>query len=38
MANQPDEEEEVDDPLFDAMAEHWMSIVAGYKQFEDTGY
>ena len=24
-----------DDPFLDAVAEHWESIVAGYKQFED---
>jgi hypothetical protein len=27
--------EQTDDPLFNAMAEHWQQIVAGYKQFED---
>ena len=32
--DQPDTKE-TDDPLFDAMAEHWEQIVAGYKQFED---
>ena len=26
---------ETDDPFLDAVAEHWESIVAGYKQFED---
>ena len=31
---QPDQEE-IHDPMFDAMAEHWEQIVAGYKQFED---
>ena len=32
--DQPDTKE-TDDPLFDAMAEHWEHVVAGYKQFED---
>jgi hypothetical protein len=32
--DQPDSTE-TKDPLFDAMAEHWEQIVAGYKQFED---
>lgn len=27
--------EHTDDPLFDAMAEHWEHIVEGYLQFED---
>ena len=27
--------EQTDDPLFDAMAEHWEHIVEGYLQFED---
>ena len=26
---------QTDDPFLDAVAEHWESIVAGYKQFED---
>ena len=25
----------MDDPLFDAMAEHWEHVVAGYKKFEN---
>jgi hypothetical protein len=32
MANEP---EDVDDPMLAPVAEHWESIVAGYKQFED---
>jgi hypothetical protein len=32
--DQPDPKE-AEDPLFDAMIEHWQQIVAGYKQFED---
>ena len=27
--------EDLDDPLFDAMCEHWEHIVTGYMQFED---
>jgi hypothetical protein len=34
IVDQPDQEE-MHDPMFDAMAEHWEHIVAGYKQFED---
>lgn len=34
MVDQP-AQEEIDDPMLEAVAEHWESIVAGYKQFED---
>ena len=29
------EPKDTDDPLFDAMAEHWEHIVTGYLQYED---
>ena len=31
----PKEPEDVDDPLLDAVAEHWEKIIDGYMQFED---
>ena len=34
IINQPDPDE-MDDPMFDTIAEHWVGIVAGYKQFGD---
>jgi hypothetical protein len=34
MVDQPDHDE-MDDPLFDAMCEHWEHIVTGYLQFEN---
>jgi hypothetical protein len=34
IVNWPDADD-MDDPMFDAMAEHREGIVAGYRQFED---
>lgn len=29
------EHEDLDDPLFDAMCEHWEHVVTAYRQFEE---
>jgi len=35
MGRKKEQADEVDNPLFATVAEHWEGIAAGYMQFED---